>query len=217
LERLRGVDPAANDELPTARAALADAERRLDDRRQEAARLVLTSPAEGVILPAPRSDAVRDTDERLASWNGSLLEESNVGATVEPGTLMCLVGDPARVMAVLFVDDVDAKRLRRGQHVRMRVDQLPGRVIEGEIIDVAHHEMQSGGSAASSRADLTTLYAGINPPGRRSAIYQVRVQFETPDQQLVIGGRGQAKVAAERMTLGRKILRLIGQTFRLPM
>jgi hypothetical protein len=77
--------------------------------------------------------------------------------------------------------------------------------------------MQSGGSAASSRADLTTLYAGINPPGRRSAVYQVRVQFETPDQQLVIGGRGQAKVAAERITLGRKILRLIGQTFRLPM
>jgi hypothetical protein len=33
----------------------------------------------------------------------------------------------------------------------------------------------------------------------------------------VIGGRGEAKVATERITLGRRILRFFAQTFRLPM
>jgi hypothetical protein len=38
-----------------------------------------------------------------------------------------------------------------------------------------------------------------------------------PQQPLVIGGRGDAKVAADRITLAHNILRIIGQTFRLPM
>jgi hypothetical protein len=33
----------------------------------------------------------------------------------------------------------------------------------------------------------------------------------------VIGGRGDAKVAAEWITLARSIVRFLGQTFRLPM
>ena len=36
-------------------------------------------------------------------------------------------------------------------------------------------------------------------------------------QPLVIGGRGEAKVAAERITLARSICAFLGQTFRLPM
>ena len=34
---------------------------------------------------------------------------------------------------------------------------------------------------------------------------------------LLIGGRGEAKVMAERITVGRRILRYFAQTFRLPM
>jgi hypothetical protein len=37
-----------------------------------------------------------------------------------------------------------------------------------------------------------------------------------PEVPLTIGGRGQAKIAAERITLARWILRYLAQTFRLP-
>ncbi len=51
----------------------------------------------------------------------------------------------------------------------------------------------------------------------RALDYEVRVKFDDVDAPaLVIGGRGEAKVAAERVTLGRRILRSIAQTFRLP-
>ena len=37
-----------------------------------------------------------------------------------------------------------------------------------------------------------------------------------PRPGLIIGGRGEAKVATERVTLARRITRYLAQTFRLP-
>jgi hypothetical protein len=223
LERLRGVDPEANDQLPTARAALADSERRLEDRRRAVERLALRSPTDGLVIAAPSTPA-SGASGRLATWSGSLLESKNSGAQVEPGTLVCLVGDPARLSAVLLVDDTDVKRLRPGQPVRLVVDQLPGEVIEGKLADIARHEVREDASEGTARADLAALLAGIVPPGRSGALYQARVRFDAPAgspdgnyKYLIIGGRGKAKVAAERITLARSIMRYLGQTFRLPM
>jgi putative peptide zinc metalloprotease protein len=219
LERLRGIDPEANDELPTARAALDDSERRLAERRRDIERLTLRAPDDGIIMLAPRLPDTRHPtpDTHLASWSGSPLEPTNLGAALEPGTLVCMVGDPARLNAVLLVDDVDVKRLQPGQRVRMRIDQLPGQVISGEVVDVARHEARDDDDAGA-QADLAKLYSGlISSKGRYSAHYQARVRFDPPQQPLVIGGRGDAKVSAERITLARSILRFLGQTFRLPM
>src|SRR4051794_389093 len=62
LERLRGVDHEANDQLPTARTALADTQRRLDERRDETKRLTLTAPVDGVIIPPPRRQQSRQAE-----------------------------------------------------------------------------------------------------------------------------------------------------------
>jgi putative peptide zinc metalloprotease protein len=226
LERLRGINAEANDELPTARAALADSKRRLADRRQELERLTLRSPVDGIVMPPPRIPDARSKirrgehstpDIRLATWSGSPLEPTNLGATLEPGTLVCMVGDPARLNAVLLVDDMDVKRLQPGQKVQLRIDQLPGQVISGEVVDVSQHEVRAD-DATAGQANLATLYAGLTPPqSRYTSHYQTRVRFDAPQQPLVIGGRGEAKVAAERITLARSIVRFLGQTFRLPM
>jgi putative peptide zinc metalloprotease protein len=224
LERLRGADPEANDQLPTARAALGDSQRRLEDRRRELERLTLRAPADGIVIAAPAAAESSVPNGRLATWSGSLLEPTNVHAQVDPGTLVCLVGDPGQLAAVLLVDDRDVKRLRPGQRTRLCIDQLPGQVIEGEVIDIARHQVRNDASQGAASADLAPLFTDIVPPGQSGAIYQARVRFdsvaglsEAGHKNLVIGGRGQAKVAAERITLARSILRYLGQTFRLPM
>jgi putative peptide zinc metalloprotease protein len=216
LESLRGFDSEASDRLPAARAARDDVERRWGNRRRDAARLTLTAPADGVIMPAPRRSPSSFEATRLATWTGSLLDETNLGATVEPGTLVCLIGQPERLTAVLLVNDTDVKRLQPGQKARLRIAQLPSQVLEGEIVEISRHEVQDEISPSSVQADLTPLYAGVLRPDRRATVYQARVRFDAP-QSLVIGGRGEAKVAAERISLARSILRLLGQTFRLPM
>jgi hypothetical protein len=223
LERLRGTDPEANDQLPTARAALADANRRLEDRRRAVERLELRSPVDGTVIAAPFAPESNEPRGRLATWSGSLLEPANLGAQLEPGTLVCLVGDPDRLTAVLLVDDAEVKRLQPGQRARMVVDQLPGQALEGEVVDVARHEVRDDASEGSAQADLTALFAGVIPPGQAGALYQARVRFDAAGLSeagygnLVIGGRGYAKVAVERITVARSIMRYLGQTFRLPM
>ena len=54
------------------------------------------------------------------------------------------------------------------------------------------------------------------PPGQEAVHYQVRVRLDEPPQSLAIGGRGQAKIAAERITFARWLARYLAQTFRLP-
>ena len=153
----------------------------------------------------------------MATWSGSLLDAANRGAHVEPGTLVCLVGDPAGSLPCCWSTTPTSNDCSRPD-VPFAIDQLPGQVIEGEVVDVARHEVRDAESAASGQADLASLFAGIVPPEHRGALYQARVQFDSPlEQPLVIGGRGEAKVAAERITVGRRILRYFAQTFRLPM
>ncbi len=228
LEALRGLDPQANDQLPAARAALADVAHRLDDRQRDAQRLSLTAPAAGIVMAAPRvasgagsgdprTTRGSGTAGRLPQWSGAILDESNRGARVEPGTLMCLVGDPDRLSAVLVVDDTDIERLRPGQAVRMVFDGLPGQIVEGHVVDVARHEAVEADSAVAARADLAPLLVGLVAPGQTGTLYQVRVEFDPPGQPLVVGGRGEGKIAAERITVARRLWRYLAQTFRLPM
>jgi putative peptide zinc metalloprotease protein len=231
LERLRGIDHEANDQLPTARTALADSQRRLDERRDEAKRLTLTAPADGVVIPAPRKNKLADEPRptRLPEWRGSLLDGNTIGAHVEPGTLVCLVGDPSKLTAVLLVDDTDIKRLAAGQKTRLRIDELPGRVIDGEVVEVARHEVEDPESMKMHRADLSPLLVGLVAPGKSGALYEARVRFsrergarnEEPaglsTTALIIGGRGDGKVTAERITIGKRLYRYLAQTFRLPM
>ncbi|HEX3599112.1 MAG TPA: HlyD family efflux transporter periplasmic adaptor subunit [Lacipirellulaceae bacterium] len=218
LERLRGIDHEANDQLPTARTALADSERRLEERRSEAKRLTLTAPTDGVVISAPRVPKAASKEGRLPKWSGSLLEPETHGAHVEPGTLACLVGDPHQLAAVLFVDDANVKFLQPGQRAKLRIKQLPGQVIAGEVVEVSRHETKDEDRAKAMRADLSPLVAGLVAPGQEGAHYEVRVKLDDGAAAgLVIGGRGDAKVATERITLGRRLVRYLAQTFRLPM
>jgi multidrug resistance efflux pump len=216
LERLRGMDPDANSQLPTAREALADSERRLEARRNEAQRLVLTAPADGTVLPAPRVAKSRRADGRLDEWKGSLLDEQARGARVSPGTLACMIGDPTQLSAVLLVDDANAKFLLPGQRARLSIEQLPGQVIDGEVVEVSRHEAGNREHAMGAKTDLSALQAGLIASGHEGTRYEVRVRLDnTPRPGLIIGGRGEAKVATERVTLARRITRFIAQTFRL--
>jgi len=216
LEKLRGVDAEAGAKIPAARADVADRAARLAARQHDAERLTLAAPAAGVVIPAPALEPRKVNDDRLPTWSGVLLDELNRGALVEPGTLVCLVGDPAKLSAVLLVDDTDVARLTVGQKVRMILEQVPGQMLIGEVVDVARRDAERNASTRRARADLAPLFAGLTPPGRDDAHYQVQVRFDPPQQPLAIGGRGEAKIAAERITLARWLARLFAQTFRLP-
>ena len=87
-------------------------------------------------------------------------------------------------------------------------------MIDGEVVEVARHETGDKEPSKAARADLSPLLAGLVPPGREGAHYEVRVRFDdvaTPE--LVIGGRGEAKVATEQITLARRLWRCSRRRF----
>jgi hypothetical protein len=98
----------------------------------------------------------------------------------------------------------------------LRLDQLPGQIIEGEVVDISRYDARIAEASPRASADLEQLYAGAVPPEQTGALYQARINFETRPESLVIGGRGEAKVAAERVSVARLIVRYFAQTFRLP-
>jgi putative peptide zinc metalloprotease protein len=190
----------------------------LEERQNESKRLTLIAPVDGTVIPGPRFPAGDGANGKLVQWSGSLLESKSRGAHVEAGTLACLVGDPHRLAAVLLVDDAGVKFLEPGERARVRIGQLPGQVWEGEVVEVARHESASDERDSTMPADLSPLFAGLIPPGQDGAQYEVRVELdEATPKGLLVGGRGDAKVATERITLALRIWRSLAQTFRLPM
>jgi multidrug resistance efflux pump len=217
LDRLRGIDPKASEQLPAARAVLASLDARLQERQRDADYLNLKAPTDGTVIAVPRTPLQNDRRDQLPSWSGRPLDDANRGAQIEAGTLLCLVGDPNERSALLLVEDTDASRLSAGQAVRLRLDQMPGQVATGKVVEVSRREADHQAEAGESHDMLATLFAGLVAPGGKRAHYQVRVQLDDLPQQLVIGGRGTAKVAAERITLARSIWRFLAKTFRLPL
>jgi putative peptide zinc metalloprotease protein len=217
LSRLRGFDPETSEKLPAARAALATLEMRFGQVRNDARRLDLVAAKSGVVMPPPNSDRRNSDTAKLRTWSGDLFDASNRGARVTPGTLVCLVGDPTKLTAVLLAEDTDASHLRPGQSVRLQLEQVPADVIAGKVLEVSRNELAQESDAAVTRNDLSQLFVGLVPPGDMRAHYQVHVRFDAPAQPLVWGGRGVAKVTVERITLGRRLWRFVARTFRLPL
>jgi putative peptide zinc metalloprotease protein len=179
-------------------------------------RLRLTSPVAGTVLPPPPTPRRDNPDERLPAWSGMPLEPENLGATLEPGTLLCQVGDPKKLEAVLVIDQTDRSLIAEGQRVDIRLDGFPSRVISSEIVEVAHSELKlaprrlsrrSGGALATKTDEQT----GTDKP--MSTSYQARAPIDDADGGFRIGLRGQARVYTPWTSLGARLWRFLNHTF----
>jgi hypothetical protein len=98
----------------------------------------------------------------------------------------------------------------------LELDTLPAEVVRGEVVEVARRDTSTAHLEGNTDAPLERLTAGMFPAGRQTTRYHVRVAFDAPETALVTGSRGTAKIATEPMTLGRRAVRWLAQTFRLP-
>lgn len=217
LEHLRlrlNDDPAIAGEIPPAEEALADIESRLRQRQIDQQRLVLRAPAAGTVLPPPQQPAPSYAPGALRAWQGSPLDERNAGSWLETGTLFCLVGDPTRREAFLVIDQSDVTFVRRGQRVRLQLDQTPGAVLEGTIAEVAQTEVKVAPRELAGQSDLLVRRdaQGVARPVETS--YQARVVLDHHDHRLLVGTRGRAKVLVEPLTLGQRAWRFVQRLFR---
>jgi putative peptide zinc metalloprotease protein len=214
FRRQQAGDAAATAELPTARETLADLETRLTQRRGDQALLTLRAPLAGTVLAPPRK-ADRLAEGELATWTGTPLEARNHGTLLDRGTLVCQIGDPQRLEAVLVIDQADVDFVRVGQRVRLRLNQLSRQFLAGEIVEIAELDMDLVPRELLGEKQLAARTDRAGQVRPLSTGYQARVRLDEHNEALSIGATGLAKVEVERQTLARLLFRYLRRTLRL--
>ncbi len=200
LKTLRALDSRISVQLPTAQADLADAESQLAQYRRRADELVLRSPVDGVVIAPPIFEPENKTD-RLATWSGSPLDTRNRHSWIEPGTVLCTVGHPDRLSALVTIDERDVAEVQLGESVRILLDSAPVRILTGTVKQVASR-------ATKPAKDQSTI--------ANSRVHVVEVELDTQDALALVGTGGTAKIEANRSTLAALGMNFLKRRLRMP-
>ncbi|HEY4308869.1 MAG TPA: HlyD family efflux transporter periplasmic adaptor subunit [Pirellulales bacterium] len=209
LEKRRGQDRAAAAEIPTAREALADLDERLATRESDRSRLILKTPIAGTVLQ-PDWSALPVSRDALPTWRGTPLRPENQGAHFETGTLLCLIGDPRRTVAVAIVDQADVDRIAVGERVDVKIDEAAGLVVPGTVVEIAEVDVDVAPRPLAKSGDLPsrTDASGVTRP--LTASYQVRISLDAGDRTILLGAPGRVRIhcpAESIMARARRWLR----------
>ncbi|MBW3595733.1 MAG: efflux RND transporter periplasmic adaptor subunit [Planctomycetes bacterium] len=197
--------------LPTVREALADAENRLGQRRNDQRRLTLVAPQAGAVIPPPRQNETSASDS-LPVWSGSPLDAENSHAYLETGTLVCLIGDADNLTAMVHIPQRDAGLIRARQHARLKLDATPGRVLDGAVVQIAgsNQRLHSG----LSRELLWQPKESSADVEHARSIYAARIAVKDLPPGTQVGSRGQVRIAVAPQSLATRLRRYLTQTFR---
>jgi putative peptide zinc metalloprotease protein len=215
LRLLQNDDPTAQPLIPAAEKALTDARQQLAQWQRDQERLTLRAPAAGTVLPPPATAASANDKIRLATWQGTPLDPPNRGCYLESGSLVCLVGDPQRLEALLIVEQTDIVFARIGQSVRLRVGQSPVKVIGGKIIEIAQADAGELPAGLAKALHLPQTGAGGARHETAATYYQVRVELEPNNAPLLVGMHGEARILADWQPLAAHVWRYLQRTFAL--
>jgi putative peptide zinc metalloprotease protein len=213
LKHRQARDAAAAGQIPTAEQALADLDERLERRSDDEKRLVVKAPSSGTILPVrlnPKSYAAGE----LETWSGMPLDEANRGSRLDTGTLLCQIGDPARLEASVVLDQRDIEFVRAGQEVRVQLDQSPDRVLSGTILEIAEIDLKVTPTELLPEGIVPTRQDESGVPRPVSTMYQARVSLSGAESSVLIGQAGRAKIYTAPLSIARRLSRYLSHTFR---
>lgn len=213
LERRQIADDKAGLLLPVARKSLEDIEDRLQQRLADQKRLVLHAPAAGTVFPPPAQRGAPSAGE-LHGWSGTPLDPRNLGGFIETGTLVCLVGNRARLDASLVIDQTNIDVIDSGQRVRIQLPELPGRVLWGTVTEIAAIALKFTPRELAASGGLPSRIdeSGVARP--QSTSYQARVALDQEDAAVLSGATGEARVYVAPQSWGRRLYRYVRRTFR---
>jgi len=215
---LEGDDAAAL-EIGRVKQSIATIDETLKNRIEDVQRLIIKSPTSGTIMPAPYHPAETDEEENLATWSGTPLDVRNTGAFYNSGTLVCHVGDPTQLEAILVIDQSDIEFVGNGQNVEIFVEHLPGRQFESRVDQISRMEMKNSPRNLSSKTggnlDTRTDAAGRERP--LSTSFEVSAPLNDAEHVLRIGGSGQGRIHVGHQTIGKRVWRYICRTFSFEM
>jgi putative peptide zinc metalloprotease protein len=152
---------------------------------------------------------------RLPTWEGTPFDSRNKGALVEPTDLICQIGDPDQMEAVLVIDQAYIDLVREGQPVRVLLEAYTHTAYESQIEEIAVTELKvaSPGLSASAGGRLETKTDASGQVRPLNTSYQARAPLVEVPVKLQTGLQGQARIYTGWQPLGRRIYRYCAKTF----
>jgi hypothetical protein len=154
----------------------------------------------------------------LPIWWGTPLETpKNLGATFEPGTLLCEIGDPKRIEIIIIVNQSKLDFIESGQKVELKFEELPGETFHGNVTDKEHRKMRSIPTQLSTKGKgevpTTSSKDGIEEPSSPSFRVNVMLDDVNDDLRLKVGMTGRAKIHVAPQTLWQRLWRTVMEIF----
>jgi putative peptide zinc metalloprotease protein len=212
----RYSDPAAADQLDVAREMRDSAKQQYEEKLEEYKKLTITAPAAGTIIPPPaRQDKMSPAQGRLPTWEGTPFDERNRGALITPTDLICQIGDPQQMDAVLIIDQAYVDLVREGQKVRVLLEAYTSKAYETQIEEIASTEVKfvprGMSTQASGRLETKADATGQMRPLNTS--YQARAPLTDIPRTLQAGMQGQARIYTGWQPLAQRLYRYAAKTF----
>jgi putative peptide zinc metalloprotease protein len=217
LAVLRVTDPSAADQVETAEEVFKAAQKQYEEKRLEMERLTVSAPIAGTVIPPPeRSDKQAAAQGRLPTWEGSPFSKKNIGATLTPTDLICQIGNPNDLEAVMIVEQSYIDLVDEGQPVRVLLESQTGKAVDSEVLEIASSAVKAVPASMSAQAGgrletVTDPTSGAMRPLNTS--YQVRAPLADKLGNVQVGMQGQARIYTGWQPLGRRIYRYVTKTF----
>jgi len=218
-ETMRIYDPNAGWQIGQTEEALTVARELLQNKQRDAESLILRAPISGTVVAPPWRTHQPPPDGQLPQWWGSPLEPMNLSATLEPGTVMCSVGDPQLLEAILIVNQSKTPFLSLGQRMELKLHEFPDRTYTGELEEIERQRVTTLERQLTTNAggEIPTTATQDGEVPTRTA-YRVRMLLDnTPDQSIRVGMTGIGKVHVEPQTLGYRLWLFVNETFNFRM
>jgi putative peptide zinc metalloprotease protein len=207
LERSSTAEGAGS-QIVTAKEALAAANRQLEQRQRDYTRLTLTAPQAGIVMP-DRPRRINTSSEQLPTWSGTPFDNENLGSHLETETVVCLLGDPKKLVAIAMIEQSQLKRIRIGQSVRIMVDELHNRVLTGSVKEIARSEAE--------QLPPELIAKQLLPPTTTtspSRYYAVSIELSAGPNPL-LWSSGKAKIVVTPISLAEAVYEQLCNTFRI--
>ncbi|MFN3191344.1 MAG: hemolysin D [Aureliella sp.] len=216
-----GLDEQARSQIEPLKESVRSRQKVFDNIQKKIAMLSIRSAADGYIMPPPEKQESPQAamSGQLPTWSGNPFDTSNQEAVFAESDLLCLVGDPAKMEAIIIVDQHDIDLVDIEDEVDIKIESARLEKFAGRIASISEMEMQETPESLASQAG-GALNTEMGPSGQLRPIstsYQARVPLEQIEVPLRAGYRGQAKIYVGWKSLGWRIARFFTRTFRLEM
>ena len=217
MENQAGIDRNQNKMLRAQEEVIASAANMLKQIKSKRAQLLVLSPRDGTIIEPPSKPVSKAAiaEDQLQGWAGNPFAPINSEAFFTEGDVLCVVGDIAKMEAIIVVDQSDVDLIKEGDEVELMLDSARLNSVVGKIAKISKSEMKETPENLAMQAggQLNTAQDENGKVRPISTSYQATVPLEPKHVPFRSSYRGKARVHLEWRSLGWRFYRFCVKTF----